>query len=127
MVQTAVWMLAVATALSFLLTLSGYARAGLSTMLQFAPFALVTALLFVGVWVAVILMITRRQSAAKFLATGLIVWTSANLLLAFAGLHWAGLMQGTMILTWIIFAARIIAVGLLFTPESNSWFSSGRR
>lgn len=96
------------TALSVLLTLSGNARAGLSTLLQFAPFALVTTLLFVAIWVAVIVMITRRQGAAKFLAAGLIAWTGANLLLAFPGLHRAGLMRGRLALHVSIYRAPLI-------------------
>ena len=126
-VRTAVWMLAITTGLSLLLTVSGYARAGFSTMLQFAPFAIVSAVFFLGAWIAVITMLSQGQSVSRFLAAGLLIWTAGNLLVAFSRIPWAGLMQGTMIWTWIIFGTRAVAVGLLFTAESNSWFSSVRR
>ena len=122
MVQAAVWILIATTVLSLLLTLFGYVTIGIGRMLSFSPFTIVLTLFFLGAWIMVVVLVFQRQGLAGFLAAGLLIWAVGNLFLAFSRLHWGGMFQGTMILTWALVAARAVAVFLLFTPESRAWF-----
>ncbi len=119
-------MLLISVGLLLVQTLYAYSRIGFARIVHQAPTAILVTVVFLAAWLAAILYLTQRQGWARFVVGGLLLWSVVTLIIGFSRVHWQGMFQVSMMLTWFFVVVRTVAVGLLFTPESEAWYQGGR-